>query len=262
MSTTVSRIYNFVDDKNNGVPITATRMDGELDQAVAALNQKVIIKATAPTTPVAGQLWLDSTNKILNQYRSSEWVMMGVIHVGTSAMSSPQNGDFWLDSTNNILYARINGTWVQISAQIPVGSGKIWFTDTAPTGWLLCDGSAVSRSTYAALFAVIGTTYGSGDGSTTFNLPSLKGKVPVGKDAAQTEFDTLGETGGSKTVDSSHTHTLTDVTTNTLSWSAGEQATGPAARSLEVNAMTANSGGSSALSTLQPYIVVNYIIKY
>lgn len=71
---------------------------------------------------------------------------------------------------------------------------------SAPTGWLLCDGTAVSRSTYADLFAVVSTTYGSGDGSTTFNLPDLKGKVPVGKDASQTEFDTLGETGGAKTV--------------------------------------------------------------
>jgi len=71
---------------------------------------------------------------------------------------------------------------------------------SAPTGWLLCDGTAVSRSTYADLFAVVSTTYGSGDGSSTFNLPNLKGKVPVGQDASQTEFDTLGETGGAKTV--------------------------------------------------------------
>jgi len=76
---------------------------------------------------------------------------------------------------------------------------------SAPTGWLLCDGTAVSRSTYADLFAVVSTTYGSGDGSTTFNLPNLKGKVPVGRDASQTEFDTLGETGGAKT------HTLTSA---------------------------------------------------
>ena len=63
---------------------------------------------------------------------------------------------------------------------------------------MICDGRAVSRSDYSELFAVIGTTYGSGDGSTTFNLPNLKGRVPVGKDSSQTEFDTIGETGGSK----------------------------------------------------------------
>jgi microcystin-dependent protein len=98
---------------------------------------------------------------------------------------------------------------------VPTGSINAWSTNTAPTGWQLCDGTAVSRTTYAALYAVIGTTYGSGDGSTTFNLPNLKGKVIVGRDSAQTEFDTLAETGGAKTVTlssteiPSHTHSIT-----------------------------------------------------
>lgn len=74
---------------------------------------------------------------------------------------------------------------------------------TAPDGWLLCDGANVSRSTYANLFSAIGTAFGAGDGSTTFSLPNFKGRIPLGRDDAQTEFDTLGETGGSKT----HTHT-------------------------------------------------------
>lgn len=82
----------------------------------------------------------------------------------------------------------------------PAGAMVAWPASAAPDGWLLCDGAAVSRSTYSGLFAVIGTTFGSGDGSTTFNLPNLLGRVPVGRDAAQTEFDALGETGGAKTV--------------------------------------------------------------
>jgi hypothetical protein len=56
---------------------------------------------------------------------------------------------------------------------------------SAPSGWLLCDGTAVSRTTYSALFAAIGTSYGAGDGSTTFNLPDLRGRVPVGKPPAR-----------------------------------------------------------------------------
>ena len=82
------------------------------------------------------------------------------------------------------------------------GAIVMWPTATVPTGYLLCDGQAVSRSTYADLFAVIGTSFGAGDGSTTFNVPNLKGRQVVGRDAAQAEFDTLGETGGAKT----HTH--------------------------------------------------------
>ncbi len=82
----------------------------------------------------------------------------------------------------------------------PPGSVAIWLTALAPTGYLLCDGAAVSRTTYATLFAVISTAFGAGDGSTTFGLPNLKGRVPVGLDAAQAEFDVMGETGGAKTV--------------------------------------------------------------
>ena len=67
---------------------------------------------------------------------------------------------------------------------------------TSPTGYLECDGSAVSRTTYADLFDVIGTTYGSGDGSTTFNLPDLSGKVAMG----YSQTYSLGSTGGSETV--------------------------------------------------------------
>ena len=62
----------------------------------------------------------------------------------------------------------------------PAGSITQFGGSSTPSGWLLCNGSAVSRSTYSNLFTVIGTTYGVGDGSTTFNLPNLKGKVPVG----------------------------------------------------------------------------------
>lgn len=69
----------------------------------------------------------------------------------------------------------------------------------APSGWLLCDGTAVSRTTYSALFAVTGTAYGVGNGSTTFNLPDLRGRVPAGKAATGT-FATLGGSGGAETV--------------------------------------------------------------
>ena len=79
------------------------------------------------------------------------------------------------------------------------GAIKEHGTGTPPPGWLICDGTPVSRTTYAALFAAIGTSYGVGDGSSTFNLPNFKGRVPAGFDAAQTEFNALGKPGGSKT---------------------------------------------------------------
>ena len=78
-----------------------------------------------------------------------------------------------------------------------VGAIKPWTAAAAPDGYLLCNGAAVSRSTYADLFAVVSTTYGSGDGSTTFNVPQLQGKLPQGYDG---NTYNLAGTGGANTV--------------------------------------------------------------
>ena len=67
---------------------------------------------------------------------------------------------------------------------VPPGMIAPYAGKTAPEGWLLCDGSAVSRTTYADLYAAIGTTYGAGNGSTTFALPDLRGRVPAGANAS------------------------------------------------------------------------------
>jgi microcystin-dependent protein len=88
---------------------------------------------------------------------------------------------------------------------MPTGAMLEYGGSAAPTGWLICDGSAISRTTYAALFAVLGTAYGVGDGSTTFNVPDRRGKFGVGVDGTYTR----GSTGGSTTTSSagSHNHT-------------------------------------------------------
>jgi len=98
----------------------------------------------------------------------------------------------------------------QAVALIPIGGGISWWgtSDPASPGggveYAIPDGRALSRSTYAALWGLWGTTFGAGDGSTTFNMPNSKGRVQVGRDSADTDFDTMGETRGAKT----HAHTL------------------------------------------------------
>lgn len=83
------------------------------------------------------------------------------------------------------------------------GEIKMWAGNTVPTGWLFCDGSAVSRADYPLLFNAIGTLWGEGDGSTTFNLPNLQGRTPVGASSSTFEWVTIiGEGGGDFVIDS------------------------------------------------------------
>jgi microcystin-dependent protein len=169
------------------------------------------------------------------------------------------------------------------AALVPTGSVTSFAGSAAPTGWLLCDGANVSRSTFATLFAAIGTTYGVGDGSTTFGLPNLRGRVPVGFNASETEFDALGKTGGAKThtlttaelpvhqhgmahthnvstqgtTSTTHSHEGTAVSQSGTGFSAaGSYATGGAS-----TANTGNTGSGTAHNNLSPYIALNFIIK-
>lgn len=140
---------------------------------------------------------------------------------------------------------------------------------SAPAGWLLCQGQSLLRTDYPRLFAVIGTTYGTAD-STHFTLPNFQGRVPVGRDAGQTEFATTGQVGGSKT--NTHNH-WTAISNDGTSLFVGTSANVPRTRTkTSVRGQTAQAATSSSaredstydetISTLSPYIVVNYIIKY
>jgi microcystin-dependent protein len=150
----------------------------------------------------------------------------------------------------------------------PTGVVKMWPVAVPPAGYLLCDGAAVSRTTYAALFALLSTTYGIGDGLTTFNLPNSKGRAPVGMDAAQTEFDALGKQGGAKTHTlvtaeiPAHNHVIRSQTATTGSATSYEHGTlDTSSAETEASETTDNAGGGQAHNNLQPYLTLNFIIK-
>lgn len=156
--------------------------------------------------------------------------------------------------------------------KLPAGLVAPYAGGAIPSGWLVCNGGLVSRTAYARLFAAIGTTYGSGDGSTTFALPNYKGRVLVGLDASQAEFDELGETGGAKvhtlTADEmpAHNHTpaspATTFINNYVSITGIQSGTGKAAGDASyTSGSTGNTGGGQAHNNLQPYAVAHYIIK-
>lgn len=163
---------------------------------------------------------------------------------------------------NKVSAADMNEIKNVVNNNTPAGSIILYGGTSVPTGWLICDGSAVSRTTYSSLFTAIGTTYGAGNGSTTFNLPNLKGKVPVGQDSNDSSFDTLGETGGSKDLQE-HSHTY-NISTSGAGGSDGTRLVvwnGTGTTYNNASGAIANTGTGTS-GNLQPYIVLNYIISY
>lgn len=167
---------------------------------------------------------------------------------------------------------------------LPVGTILPYGGASAPTGFLLCYGQAISRSTYADLFTAIGTTYGSGDGSTTFNIPDLRGRVIAGQDdmggtsanrltglSGGVDGDVLGAAGGAET----HTLTVAELASHSHVLNTKTQTNS----SLQVNTSTneivdTNNGGFSSTSqdtntagsdqphnNVQPTFILNYIIS-
>ena len=177
-------------------------------------------------------------------------------------------------------------------ALLPPGCIFPYGGTAAPDGYLLCYGQAISRTTYAALFTALSTTYGVGDGSTTFNVPDLRGRVVAGQDDMGGSSanrltnaddglngDTLGATGGGETQAlvtanlpaytpaGSVTTNLTNGVTSNFNGSAtvgGSQATGDATVAVTASSTftgTAQGGTSTAFGVVQPTIILNYIVK-
>lgn len=169
-----------------------------------------------------------------------------------------------------------NGIWkdltVKVSDTLPIGTVIPFAGNTVPSDWMVCDGSTLSRTEYALLFAAIGTSFGEGDGETTFNIPDLRGKAPVGLDLEDTDFDTIGETGGEK----EHTLTINELpshshrqlyASNPTSGSWGRDISGvnyhviSSPVSFYNGIFSDETGGNQSHNIMQPYVVVNYIIK-
>ena len=182
-------------------------------------------------------------------------------------------------------------TVAQASGGSPVGAVMDFAGASAPSGWVLCYGQALSRSVYSELFAVIGTTYGAGDGSTTFNVPDARGRVGAGKDdmggtaagritSAIMPGTTLGATGGAEThqltvaqlpahnhpvTDPGHSHSYTrqNPGPGTISdgsgslFSNGTTSTGSSTTGVTIG----NRGSDEPHNNVQPTIIFNKIIR-
>jgi len=156
----------------------------------------------------------------------------------------------------------INGTVTGITS-ILTGSIVMYGSTTIPTGYLECTGQAVSRSTYADLFAVISTTFGVGDGTTTFNVPDLRDNFPVGKSGTKA----LSTKAGANTATlattnlASHRHGLSGS-----NYTAGQVNTDSvqprqSAYNFDISTNIGLTGSGTAFNTFPPYIALTFIIK-
>ncbi len=158
---------------------------------------------------------------------------VGAKSITGAAAATLQAGQIASGAIVTITY---DGTQFQLTNTSPVavavGTIMAWPTSTVPNGWLECYGQAISRTTYSALFAAISTVYGVGDGSTTFNLPDMRGRVIAGEDdmggssanrltgvTGSVDGDTLGNTGGAET----HTLTTAQLASHTHTGTTGNE---------------------------------------
>lgn len=177
-------------------------------------------------------------------------------------------GDFVIVYCDGAGFSTVGGS------SAPAGTMTPYAGSSAPSGWLLCYGQTVSRTNYAALFLAIGTTYGAGDGSTTFGLPDIRGRVIAGKDnmggtaasrlTSPVAGSTLGASGGSQ----SHTLSATEMPAHTHAtnvFDAYDGATNPiklpTATATGTTIATTSAGSGAAHNNVQPTFISNYIIK-
>jgi microcystin-dependent protein len=185
--------------------------------------------ATEPSYKVLGTVWEDTTTGLRKIYNGSAWIVAGQLGV--------------------------------------IGEVRV-FAMAAPSLWLDCDGSAISRTTYAKLFAAIGTTYGVGDGSTTFNLPDAQGRTIIGAGAGSgLTARALGDSAGEET----HVLTEAELAAHTHSQNASTASDNAspfyptlASRGSTLNLAnsgnTASTGSDTAHNNMQPFLCLNYAI--
>jgi microcystin-dependent protein len=235
---------------------------------------------TAPSSPVEGQTYFNTTDHKQYTYNGTIWESGG-----GGGVTSSDNSATDIQTLTKAEYdaltpvQKANKMWMTTDEvdnsmpadTVPIGAG-MWFpSDSIPDTWLLCNGQAISRTIYSLLFAVLGVSHGAGDGSTTFNVPNIKGRVIVGKDSSDTDFDTIGETRGEKT----HVLTISEMPNHNHSglYIDGTELNvwnGTAGKYSVVNGgvgnnasiiVTGQRGSDAAHNNIQPSIVENYIIK-
>lgn len=259
-----------------------TSLRADMDSKNAALT--TTLATLMDTKDAAQQVVVDAKDTALHSVVTSE--------IAIAKSSAVAQAEAYSDAALASAVATLTSA---INAQAPkVGDFKMWLQATAPSGWVFCYGQALSRTTFVALFAEIGTIYGAGDGSTTFNVPDLRGTGLIGKDnmggtaagrvtTAGSSLDgaTLGARGGTQNhtltsaqipahahpvTDPGHLHTsdssvrLPSSGNNFATYFAGGTGTVPS-NTATTGITVGNTGGGGTHNNMQPSLVVQFIIK-
>lgn len=265
-------------------PATGTVLlaDYEVGSSAFSVGTNSTIKGEVPTGTVNGATVIFTASRAyiagslqvfvngLNQARTTHFTettpSTGVFTMSDAPLTGDIitiNYDFNLNPSSNA--DTVDG--MHGSEVAPVGSITMFGGSSAPSGWLICDGSSLLRASYAALFTVIGVVYGSADG-THFTLPDLRGRVGLGvgdSTATGHTAHTLGQVGGEET----HTMTTGELVAHTHT-TKGKNTTAGAATTLfvtgntetqTVDAATSSTGSGTPFNELPPYVGLNYIIK-
>jgi microcystin-dependent protein len=284
----------------------STLSDGDIDTAQLADNAVTTAKiadnnvTTAKINAAAVTEAKIATDAVTNAKMADDSVGADELiddSVGAAALNISGNG-----TAGQYVTSDGDGSFSYTTPPVALLSGMImpYAGTSAPSGWLLLYGQAVSRTTYSDLFAVLGTTYGSGDGSTTFNVPDLRGRTIAGQDdmggtsadrltgqSGGVDGDTLGASGGDETHTlteaelAAHSHYLASATQgNGAEYREGSQTydkplsiyqsyNSPTAYSLGYGndgdtiqiAPSETIGSGTAHNNVQPTLILNYIIK-
>ena len=238
-----------------------------LSSAVARVSAATFDSDVVPGSTNSYDIGL-STTRWKNLYLSGNLTVGNLVTLGNSTSDpSGTNGAIYYNTASNKFRGYQSGAWADLGGGIPAGTINTYAGSTAPSGWLEANGAAISRTTYAVLYAAIGNSFGPGDGSTTFNLPDLRGVFVRGWDhgagrdpdaASRTALLSGGATGnnvGSYQADEFKSHT------HTIRWMPNEGAAGNNKHAFEgAYPYTTSVAGGNETRPKNVYLM--YIVKY